>query len=279
MSAQPTQRRRPSTKTGHVIRTEQLSPSLVRVVLGGDGLAELEVGPSTDSYVKLLFPVPGVTYAEPFDMAAIREELPREHWPVTRTYTIRSWDPQTRELAIDFVVHGEEGLAGPWARNAKPGDEIHFNGPGGGYAPDPAADWHLLVGDETALPAIAAAVEALRPGAVAKVFVEVAHAEDELALQAPATAEVVWVRRTGHVGDAVVDRVRGLEFPDGEVSAFVHGEATMVKALRAFLRVEKQIPRERLSISGYWRLGVNEDGWQSSKREWNAQVEAEQESA
>ena len=156
-----------------VLRTERLTPHMIRVVLGGDGLADFGAGAYTDHYVKLLFPRPGVAYPVPMDMTAVRRDFPREQWPRQRSYTVRSWDAGARELTIDFVYHGDEGLAGPWAAAARPGDEVMFLGPGGAYAPSPDADWHLLVGDESALPAIAAAVERLPAGAPARVFVEV----------------------------------------------------------------------------------------------------------
>jgi NADPH-dependent ferric siderophore reductase len=247
-----------------------------RVVLGGEGLAEFTAGTSTDHYVKLLFAPEGVTYPEPFDMERIREELPREQWPVTRTYTVRAWDPELRELTLDFVVHGDEGLAGPWAARVQPGEVVRFMGPGGAYAPDASADWHLLAGDESALPAISAALEALPEGAVARAFVEISgHTEEQ---KIDSDVEVVWLHRGDRpLGEALVEAVRALDFPAGRVHAFVHGEAGFVKELRRLLRVEREIPREDLSISGYWRLGHNEDGWQASKRDWNAQVEAEQE--
>ncbi|MET9617397.1 siderophore-interacting protein [Kitasatospora indigofera] len=275
MAEQPPRRIR-KPHTAEVVRTERITPHMQRVVLGGDGLAAFGADTHTDHYVKLLFPAAGVSYPEPFDLERIRAEFPREQWPVTRTYTVRSWDRELRQLAIDFVVHGDEGLAGPWAARAQPGDVVRFNGPGGGYTPDPAADWHLLAGDESALPAIAAALEALPAGAVVRAFVEVAGPEEEQKIATD--AEVVWLHRGDRpFGEALVEAVRALEFPPGRVHAFVHGEAGFVKELRRQLRVEQGIPREDLSISGYWRLGHNEDGWQSSKREWNAQVEAEQE--
>ncbi|NKI43546.1 siderophore-interacting protein [Streptomyces sp. LD120] len=260
-----------------MVRTERLTPHMQRVVLGGEGLAQFTAGDCTDHYVKILFPPAGVGYPEPFDIQQIRAELPRDQWPVTRTYTVRAWEPESRELTVDFVVHGAEGLAGPWAAAARPGDRIRLLGPGGGYAPDPAADWHLLAGDESALPAVAAALEALPRGADARAFVEVAGPEEEQKITTD--AEIVWLHRGGRpVGAALVEAVRALEFPAGKVHAFVHGEAGFVKELRRLLRVERAIPREQLSISGYWRLGHNEDGWQASKRDWNAEVEAEQES-
>ncbi|MFD7402841.1 siderophore-interacting protein [Streptomyces sp. NPDC059866] len=263
--------------SAQVVRTERLTPHMQRVVLGGPGLAEFSADPCTDHYVKLLFPADGVTYPEPFDMQRIREEFPREQWPVTRTYTVRAWDPQLRELTLDFVLHGDEGLAGPWAMRVQPGETIHFMGPGGAYAPDASADWHLLAGDESALPAIAAALESLPDGAEVRAFVEVSGPEEQQKFDSD--VEVVWLHRGDRpVGEALVEAVRALEFPAGRVHAFVHGEASCVKDLRRLLRVELQIPREDLSISGYWRLGHNEDGWQAAKRDWNARIEAEQES-
>ncbi|MEU8228999.1 siderophore-interacting protein [Actinoplanes sp. NPDC048967] len=265
---------------GEVTRVEQLTPHMVRIVVGGAGLTGLDAGAYTDHYVKILFPRPGVAYPEPFDLAVIRETLPRDQQPLVRTYTVRRWRPEVPELWLDFVVHGDEGVAGPWAAAARVGDPVRFMGPGGGYTPNPAADWHLLAGDESALPAIAAALEGMPAGAPVKAFIEVADAAEEQKLETPADAEITWLHRDGRpVGEALVEAVRGLTFPAGQVHAFVHGEATFVKDVRALLRVERGLPMTQLSISGYWRRGLNEDGWQSTKREWNQQVEREQEPA
>ena len=260
-----------------VTRVEQLTPHMVRVVLGGEGLGRIEAGSYTDHYVKVLFPKAGVAYPEPFDMGAVRESLPREDWPAVRTYTVRKWLPEIPEMWVDFVVHGDEGIAGPWAAAARPGDVIRFMGPGGGYAPSPDAGWHLIAGDESALPAVAAALEGMPVGAKVRAFIEIEGGDEEQKLECPGDAEITWLHRGGRpVGAALVEAVRGYEFPDGQVHAFVHGEATFVKDLRRYLKVERAIPMEQLSISGYWRNGMNEDGWQSSKRDWNQQVEQEQ---
>jgi NADPH-dependent ferric siderophore reductase len=267
---------RPAT-AGVVTRVEQLTPNMIRVAVGGEGLARLNVGQYTDHYVKVLFPQPGVSYPEPFDIGAIRESMPQESWPHVRTYTIRRWIPELPEMWIDFVIHGDAGVAGRWARNTRPGDPFRFQGPGGGYAPNPDADWHLLAGDESALPAIAAALEGMPPGASVKAFVEVEDEHEVQKLETPGGAELTWLYREGRpVGEKLVAAVRALEFPPGEVHGFVHGEATFVKDLRGYLRRERGVPMPQLSISGYWRRGMNEDGWQSSKREWNQQVESEQ---
>ncbi|PVC65829.1 siderophore-interacting protein [Streptomyces sp. CS081A] len=278
MAEQPA-RRSPKATEARVVHTERITPHMVRLVLGGPGLDGFDAGEYTDHYVKLLFAPEGVAYPEPFDMERIREEFPREQWPTTRTYTVRSWDPERRELTIDFVVHGDEGLAGPWAARAEAGDTVRFLGPGGGYAPDGAADWHLLVGDESALPAIAAALERLPAGARAHTFVEIADAAEEQKLETAAGVDVTWLHRGDRpVGEALVEAVRTLDFPAGDVHAFVHGEAGFVKELRRHLRLDREVPRERLSISGYWRLGKSDEAWRAIKREWNEQVEREQES-
>lgn len=261
-----------------VTRVEQLTPHMIRVVLGGEGLRAITAGEFTDHYVKVLFGPPGVAYPEPFDQGVIRETMPREQWPVVRTYTVRKWLPEIPEMWLDFVVHGDEGIAGPWAARAVPGDRVLFMGPGGAYAPSPDAAWHLLAGDESALPAIGAALEGMPEGATVRAFIEVSGPDEEQKLETPAGAEIVWLHRGEQpIGSRLVEAVRDCAFPAGRVHAFVHGEANFVKELRAYLRKDCAIPLEQLSISGYWRRGMNEDGWQSSKREWNSQIEREQE--
>jgi len=269
--------RRPRVaRVGEVVRTSRVSPHMIRVVLGGAGLTGFPAGEFTDHYVKLLFPPAGAPYGVPFDVEQLRAELPPELWPVTRTYTVRAWDAERGELTIDFVHHGDEGVAGPWAASVVPGDLIQFNGPGGGYAPSPAADWHLLAGDESALPAIGAALTRLTTGTPALVFVEVEGPEEEqtdLVLGPGVT--VVWVHRgDGLPGAALVTAVKAVELPAGTGHVFVHGEAGLVKELRLHLRAERGLAPEFTSISGYWRSGRTEDRWQAEKRDWNAEVEA-----
>ena len=274
MTTAPLARTRPAPLTGTVVRTERLSPTLTRVVFGGPGLRAFRANTSTDAYVKLSFLQPGVTYPVPMDLAAVRATLPPEQWPVVRTYTVRSWDESAGELAVDFVVHGDSGVAGPWAAHAQAGDQLLIGGPGGGYAPDPAAAHHLFLGDESALPAIAAAVEQLPADAVGDVVVEVPTAASELPLTAPAGVAVTWVHTAAAIGEALVQKARELRFPISSVDAFVHGEAGFVKELRKLLRVERGLTKEQLSISGYWRVGATEEGWRAAKAEWNREVEA-----
>jgi NADPH-dependent ferric siderophore reductase len=265
---------------------------MVRVVLGGPGLATFQPSPCADSYVKAVF-LPGgapddlpLTSAGRVDLDALRAALPPDGQPRLRSYTVRRWDDAARELTLDFVVHGDDGLAGPWAANARPGDRLLLMGPGGAYSPSDDAAWHLLVADESALPAVAVTLERLSPGARAVVFVEVDGAADELPAlvggdvlvgtrSGDAGIEVRWVHRGDRpVGQALVAAVRALPWPDGPAPhAFVHGEAGWVKEMRAYLRIERGLPAEQLSISGYWRLGTDDEGWRARKREWIREVE------
>ena len=178
-----------------------LTPRMARIVLGGEALAGFGAGAFTDHYVKLLLPPAGAPYAAPFDPAAIKAELPREQWPRMRTYTVRDWDAERRRLTIDFVVHGDSGLAGPWAATARPGDRLQLFGPGGAYAPDPEADWHLMVGDASVLPAIGASLARVPAGVPVTVLAEVDGPEDRLELATPGDLDLRWVP-TGTLLDA-----------------------------------------------------------------------------
>lgn len=261
-----------------VIRTERLSPHLVRVHVGGEGTRALlaqavpERLAATDAYVKLMLPQPGSGVTPPFDLPALRAVLPPEDLPAVRTYTLRHADPAAGTAAIDFVVHGDEGLAGPWAASARPGDVIAASGPGGLFRPsaDPAVA-RVLLGDDSAVPAIAAALAAMPADAAGVALVEVAGPADELPLAHPAGVELRWIHRS-RTPDAVpgaplVAAARALARPDGDVEVFAHGERGAMKELRALLQDGWGIDRRALSLSAYWALGRAEDRFQAEKRE------------
>jgi NADPH-dependent ferric siderophore reductase len=262
---------------GTVVRREQLTPSLVRLVLGGPGLAGWTWDGRTDSYLVLWFPPSGAPYAAPFSVEQVEEQHPRELWPSHRHYSVRSWDEESGELTIDFVVHGDSGLAGPWARNARIGDQVVLTLPHGSYRPDADADWHLMVGDESALPAIAASLEVLPVAARAVAILVCDGPEHELELTCPGELDVRWLHRSGDPTDAalLVDAVRALDVPEGRVHAFVHGEAGEVRDVRRHLLGERSVPRADLSVSGYWRRTMTDEAWRRVKRDWNAEVEAD----
>ena len=252
-----------------VLRREQLSPHMVRIVAGGPGFAAYVNNDYVDRYIKIAFPQPGVDYPQPLDLWAIRESHPREQWPHTRTYTVRWVDPAAGELAIDFVIHGDEGLAGPWAAAAQAGDALVFTGPGGGYNPDPAADWHLFAGDESALPAISAAIESLPRDARGLAFLEVDGGADVLAIDAPAGVQLHWLLRRGTPaggGGLLVEAVRDAQWPEGRVHVFAHGERGSMKSLREVFFAQRGLERGQVSLSGYWARGRVEDEFQAEKK-------------
>ena len=262
---------------GTVLRTERLSSDLVRVVLGGPGLDGVEPVPWTDAYVNLLFVPPGAPYAVPFDLAEVRS-LAREQWPVPRRFTVRRWDEVGRELWIDFVTHGESGTAGRWAQQAEPGDLLQFSGPSGGYRPDPEISAHLFVGDESALPAIAASLEAVPADAHAFVVGLVDGPAGELMLESPARLTVSWLHRaalTVSAEDALVEAVESLALDPDDVQGFVHGDAVETRAVRRHLLGDLGMPRERLSVSPYWRRTFTDESWRQVKKDWLVEVEAD----
>ncbi|CDK00372.1 conserved hypothetical protein [Microbacterium sp. C448] len=236
-----------------VVASTWLTPQLVRVTLGGTGFTQFEDRPETDKYVKLMF-------------------TDADSLIVTRTYTVRRVDHEAQTLDIDFVVHGDDGLAGPWAAAAEPGATLRLMGPGGGYAPNPEASWYLYLGDLSAVPAIAAALEALPTDAVGVAYIEVDSDDTALALEAPAGVEVHWVVNTDHAPEALADRVRGMPWREGMVDVFAHGERESMKALRRALFEDRGLDRGQVSLSGYWARGRTEDRFQAEKREPIGQI-------
>jgi NADPH-dependent ferric siderophore reductase len=238
-----------------VVSSEWLNPHLVRVRLGGPGFAQFEDRPDTDKYVKLKFTTPAP-----------------ESFPVTRTYTVRKVDHDAQTLDIDFVVHGDEGLAGPWAAAVRPGAPLSLLGPGGGYLPDPDADWHLLAGDLSAVPAIASALEALPADATGVALIEVDAADAVLDLIAPPGVEVRWIVDPEHLTTRLADAVGALDWPGGRVQVFAHGERESMKTLRRVLFDDRGLDRAQVSLSGYWARGRTEDRFQAEKREPIGQI-------
>jgi len=260
-----------------VERTERLSPHMVRVHLGGPAFedfvhaADPERLETTDKYVKLLLAKPSLGLQPPYDLEALRETLPKQDRPARRTYTVRAIDHDSRTIAIDFVVHGDEGLAGPWAAAAEPGDTLALSGPGGGYAPstDPAVA-HVLLGDDSALPAIASALEAMDDSATGVALVEIAGHDDEQDIPHPAGIALRWLYRDAagaEPGTLLLEEARKLPRASRPVQVFAHGERTAMKAIRRLLQDEWELEKSDMSLSAYWALGRAEDRFQEEKRE------------
>ncbi len=252
-----------------VENVEALSPDLVRVVLAGGTLDQFEASDATDAYINARFLPVDSPVSVPFEPADL-DGLPAEQRPRARRYTIRSWNPETRRLAIDFVVHGDTGYAGSWAKRARPGDRLQFEGPGGSYRPSADADWHLLVGDESAFGAIGASLESLAPGSRAEVLALTERPGQEIAFPSAADVNVQWLYREGaeQPENVLVESVANTPFPDGRFDVFVHGEAGEVRAIRRHLMDDRGIEPVATSISAYWRRHQSDDDWRKVKRQF-----------
>jgi len=128
--------------------------------------------------------------------------------------------------------------------------------------------WHLMAGDASVIPAIAASLQRIPAGVPVHVLIEVAGPQEKQPLSSPGDLHLTWLHR-----EPVADAVAALDFPPGRVHAFVHGEASAVRAIRRHLLVDRGLPREALSISGYWKRTRTEEGWREDKPEWNRLVE------
>jgi NADPH-dependent ferric siderophore reductase len=250
--------RRVLTTTVEVV--EPLTPRMIRIQVTGDDLADFGAGPFTDHYVKCRFPVEG------------------EERPKVRSYTVRAFDQKARRLTLDFVVHGDSGVAGPWAARAQPGDTLEMMGPGGAYTPDPEAEWHLLAGDAAVVPAIAVALQRIPAGVPVFAVIEVDDPEEEQLLESPGDLRLTWLHRSRAPGEEpglLTEAVRALALPEGRGHAFVHGEASSARELRRHLLAERGLPKDALHCSGYWKADQTDEGWRALKPEWNLLVEAD----
>ena len=240
-----------------VLKAEKLTPHMIRVTLGGDELEGFH-SPGFDDHVKLFFPAPG-ELAPPRPSLGERgvvfpEDQPR---PPMRDFTPRRHDPVAGTLQIDFAVH-ENGPASDWARQAAPGQILGVGGPRGSFIVPTNFDWHLLIGDETALPAISRRLEELPVGARAIVLAEVESGADELALKTAAHADVHWVHRgTGEQpGHKLIAALKTLSLPAGDFHAWIACESASAKLLRQMLIADHGANPEWIRASGYWQRGA-----------------------
>jgi NADPH-dependent ferric siderophore reductase len=272
-----------------VVRTEQLSPGMIRVVLGGSGLAAVVSG-GRDQRFKLFLPHPGQD-------APVLPDVLDEDWytrwraldpqvrAVMRTYTVREARQDPAELDIDFALHGDLGPASAWARRARPGDPltvlvpvVEDNG-GVDFQPPAGTDWVLLTADATALPAVAGILDWLPAGTPVRAWIETDHPDERIALPAAPDAEVVRVVRDASPASRPTPLLAALtaaRLPTGTPYAWLAGEAAGVRALRRHLVQERGWDRRAVSFAGYWRRGATED---QLLDEAVAEAEAEAEAA
>ncbi|WP_432088525.1 SIP domain-containing protein [Streptomyces sp. bgisy095] len=245
-----------------VLRAENLTPGMRRLTLGG---------PQLDAFVKDGLELPALR-TEGFDdhvkfffadetgrLVLPRQQVSSLDWsdgrPVAKDYTPVGHDPDKGEIVFDFVRH-DGGVASTWAENAAPGDSAWIAGPKMSHSHPEGADWILVVGDETALPAIGRWLAEMPEGTKARVFIEVGEDSHRQELPTKADAEIVWLSRNGAPAgttDLLEQAVRAADWLPGTVFAWVAGEAVTLKGIRRHLATERQVPREQTHITGYWR--------------------------
>jgi NADPH-dependent ferric siderophore reductase len=238
-----------------VLRVVDLTPRMRRITLGGPELAGF-VSLGTDDHVKLLFPQTAEEQAalETLMLGAGKDGGPM---PAMRDYTPRRYDLDTLELDIDFVLHGD-GPAATWAEQAKPGQYLQIGGPRGSMVVPDIFDSYLLIGDETALPAIARRLEGLAANRRALVVVEVENAAEQQRLESAAQVEVIWVLREGGQQD-LLSTVEQLQMPSGELYAWVATEARVSRQIRRVLLDKHELNEATVKAVGYWRLEGGEE--------------------
>ncbi|ORT56789.1 siderophore-interacting protein [Streptomyces sp. CB03238] len=252
----------------HVTAVRRVTPRMVRVTFGGEALAGFALaGP--DQQVKLYFPKPGratPVLPEPdgadgdvMRWYAAYSAIPEDERPWMRSYTVRAHDPRRGTIDIDFVLHdGDEGPATRWARAARPGDTLGMFGPSEAFARPVVlgrADWTLLAGDQSALPALGTLVEALPAGQRAVAYIEVPDAAEEQPLIGYGELTVHWLHGEG----LLLDAVRAARLPSGTGYAWLAGEAGVVRALRRHLVDERGLDKRSVDFTGYWRRRLSQD--------------------
>lgn len=250
-----------------VTAKEQLSALMLRLSFASPDFIGLDAISCTDTYMKLVLDNPAA-----------------ENEQVMRSYSVRSHDTINGTVDIDFALHGRGGVAAQWAQDVEVGSTVIFKGVGGGYSPAPSAPWHLLVGDDSALPAIGAALERIGTSAPAVVILVGASSQQLLGEN---SVRLLGSTRAGSDDLAVVSDAseiaalmkRAYAQHAGTPHVFLHGEAGMVREARRVLLTELDLPKSALSASGYWRQGNTDEQWRQSKREWNAAIAREDEQA
>ncbi|WP_206489798.1 siderophore-interacting protein [Rhodococcus sp. KRD162] len=248
-----------------VLRVEDVTPGMRRVVVGGPSMDRhirdgVELPPvrttGFDDDVKVL-PVDPSTGTLPFPVPRNLDDgtvdWPAGSFPYGRTYTVRRFDEDKRELVLDFAAH-EGGLAATWSRTVQPGEKVLIAGPKHSASLPRDVDWILIAGDETALPAIAHCMEKLPADLPATVVVEVAEPSHHQELTSAAAVDITWLYRSDNGGDSrIVEAVQAAQWRTGQPYLWVAGEALTIKPLRRWAKQDKKIDKQFVEIAGYWR--------------------------
>jgi len=248
---------KPKPKKATVISTAKISANMQRIKLHADEFSEFPER-CEGSYIKLLFNAEGST-----DLSSLAEG----ERPVLRTYTIAEFSRNEGTIDVDFVCHETSdagcGFAARWAMNAEIGDSIYVGGPGTLLDINTDADWFFAVADMTALPALSAKIRHLPKSAKGYAVIKVIEHDDIRAIEVPENIQVLWL--LAH--ESLADKVKVLPWLSGVVSVWVACEFDDMRALRGYFRNEKEVQKDNIYISSYWKSGVTEDGHKVIKRE------------
>lgn len=252
---------RPVPRILTVKKAWYLTPNMIRVTFAGP---ELEGFPEGREGANCKIMLPDMNE----DRAAFAARLADGPAPMRRTYTVRHYRADALEMDIDFVAHGDNGPASRWASHAQPGDFLGFAGPGPVKVESFDADWYLVAADPSALPVAAATLEAMPRDAKGIAIFEITAPKDQQAIDAPEGIAMHWLVNPEPTTPSTrqEDFIRGLDWPKGRVQTCIAGESGVIRAARAFLHQEKQLPRADTYISGYWKIGLIEDEHQQMKR-------------
>ncbi len=236
---------------------QRVTPHLIRVTVGGEPLAGF-TSPGFDDHAKLFFPDASTGELTLPTAGPDGPIWPEGRKPTMRDYTPGRFDAAAGTLEFDFALH-DAGPATQWAERAKPGDVLGVGGPRGSFIVPTDFDWHLLIGDDTALPAITRRLAELPGDARTIVLVEVDGPDDQIAFDTHADVSVQWVHRNGAApgtSTLLLETLRGLTFPAGDFHAWVACESSAAKAVRTFLVGERGANPKWTRASGYWRKGT-----------------------
>jgi len=237
---------------------------MLRIILGGANMEGFPLGHESANF-KLLLPRDG-QHAPVLPSEGIN--VADDQKPTVRTYTLRSYDAEKAELAVDFLLHEDHGPASQWAISAKPGSQVGFAGPGAPKLPDPDADWFLFAGDMSALPAISANIERLEPDAKGYAVLEIIDPADQQQLAFPSAFEVDWVINPQPTAgnSPLIEAVKKLPWLEGTPGVWIAGESGCMRTLRRYFVDERGLGRKEFYASGYWQMGMTEDVHQVAKR-------------
>lgn len=257
-------------RTLTVVSSNTLTPHMQRIVLTGEELVTFPHD-SESGYIKFLFSQQG-------DIVSSKEQLEMlaPDKPLMRTYTVRKFEPATKKLTVDFVLHKDsEGPASKWAQIAAEGDEVVIVGPGPIKLVDNRADWFLFAGDMTALPAISCNLEQLPPEAKGYAVIEISSELDIQPISVPAGVEIKWVISDSHSDqEKFLDTVFALQWLDGQPYVWCACEFGAMKQLRKHFKFSRHIDKRSIYISSYWKRGNSEDQHKIAKQKDATQEES-----